>query len=114
MEPQGPRYRTDKNFVEYAGWSLIYGVRSSTGIQIFDVRFNEQRISYEISLQEAIAIYGGDTHAAMQTKYIDSGWAMGVSTHQLAPGIDCPEIANFIDPYHYYDKDKPERYRKYR
>lgn len=111
VEPQGPRYRTDQNFVEYAGWSFIYGVRSSTGIQIFDLRFNGERIAYEVSLQEAIAIYTGDTPAAMQTKYIDSGWAMGVSTHELAPGIDCPEIATFIDLYHYYDTDRPKRYR---
>lgn len=65
-EPQGPRYRTDQNFVEYAGWSFIYGVRSSTGIQIFDLRFTKERIAYEISLQEAIAFYAGDTPASMQ------------------------------------------------
>lgn len=111
VEPQGPRYRTDQNFVEYAGWSFAYGVRSSTGIQIFDLRFNGERIAYEVSLQEAIAFYAGDTPAAMQTKYIDSGWAMGVSTHELAPGIDCPEIATFVDLYHYYDTDRPKRYK---
>ncbi|XP_003979043.1 diamine oxidase [copper-containing] [Takifugu rubripes] len=111
VEPQGPRYRTDQNFVEYAGWSFAYRVRSLSGIQVFDLRYNGERIAYEISLQEAIAIYAGDTPAAMQTKYIDSGWAMGVSTHELAPGIDCPEIATFIDLYHYYDTDKPKRYR---
>lgn len=111
VEPQGTRYRIDQNFVEYAGWSFAYGVRSSTGIHIFDLRFNGERIAYEVSLQEAIAVYTGDTPAAMQTKYIDSGWAMGVSTHELAPGIDCPEIATFIDLYHYYDTDKPTRYK---
>lgn len=111
VEPQGRRYRTDQNFVEYAGWSFAYGVRSSTGIHIFDLRFNGERIAYEVSLQEAIAIYSGDTPAAMQTKYIDSGWAMGVSTHELAPGIDCPEIATFVDLYHYFDTDSPKRYK---
>lgn len=111
VEPQGPRYRVDQNFVEYAGWSFTYGVRLSTGLHVFDLRFNGERIAYEISLQEAIAIYAGDTPAAMQTRYVDSGWAMGVTTHELAPGIDCPEIATFIDLYHYYDTDKPKRYR---
>lgn len=111
VEPQGPRYRTDQNFVEYAGWSFAYGVRSSTGIQLFDLRFRGERIAYEVSLQEAIAVYSGDTPAAMQTKYIDSGWAMGVSTHELAPGIDCPDIATFVDLYHYFDTDRPKRYK---
>lgn len=111
VEPQGPRYRVDRNFVEYAGWSFAYRVSSSTGIQIFDLRFNRERIAYEISLQEAISFYSGDTPAGMQTKYIDSGWFMGSSSFELASGIDCPEIASFVDLYHYQDSDKPVRYR---
>ncbi|XP_072536066.1 diamine oxidase [copper-containing] [Salminus brasiliensis] len=111
VEPQGPRYRIDRNFVEYAGWSFAYRVRSSAGLQIFDLRFNGERVAYEIGLQEAIAFYSGDTPAAMQTKYIDAGWAMGTSDYELAPGIDCPEIATFVDMYHFYDTDKPVRYR---
>lgn len=111
VEPQGPRYRIDKNFVEYAGWSFAYRVRSSAGLQVFDLRFNGERIAYEISLQEAIAFYSGDTPAAMQTKYIDAGWAMGSSSFELAPGIDCPEIATFVDLYHFFETDKPVRHR---
>ncbi|KAL4635111.1 amiloride-sensitive amine oxidase copper-containing [Arapaima gigas] len=111
VEPQGHRYRIDGNFVEYSGWSFAYRVRSSAGLQIFDLRFNGERIAYEISLQEAIAFYSGHTPAAMQTKYIDAGWAMGTVDFELAPGIDCPEIATYVDLYHYYDTDKPVRYK---
>ncbi|XP_029942692.1 LOW QUALITY PROTEIN: amiloride-sensitive amine oxidase [copper-containing]-like [Salarias fasciatus] len=111
VEPQGRRYHIDRNFVEYAGWSFAYRVRSTAGLQVFDLRFNGERIAYEISLQEAIAFYAGDTPAAMQTKYIDAGWAMGTSNYELAPGIDCPEIATFVDLYHFFDTDKPVRYR---
>ncbi|XP_072307306.1 diamine oxidase [copper-containing] [Eucyclogobius newberryi] len=111
VEPQGHRYLLDKNFVEYAGWSFSYRVRSSAGLQVFDLRFNGERIAYEISLQEAIAFYAGDTPAAMQTKYIDAGWAMGASSFELAPGVDCPEIATFIDLYHFFDTDKPVRHK---
>lgn len=111
VEPQGHRYFIDRNFVEYAGWSFAYRVRSSAGLQVFDLRYNGEKIAYEISLQEAIAFYAGDTPAAMQTKYIDAGWAMGTSTFELAPGIDCPEIATFVDLYHYFDTDKPVRHR---
>ncbi|XP_043960230.1 amiloride-sensitive amine oxidase [copper-containing] [Gambusia affinis] len=111
VEPQGHRYAIDRNFVEYAGWSFAYRVRSSAGLQVFDLRFNGERIAYEISLQEAIAFYAGDTPAAMQTKYIDAGWAMGTSTYELAPGIDCPEIATFVDLYHYFDTDKPTHHK---
>lgn len=111
VEPQGRRFQVDGNFVEYAGWSFAYRVRSSAGLQIFDLCFNGERIAYEIALQEAIAFYSGDSPAAMQTKYIDAGWAMGTSDFELSPGIDCPEIAHFVDLYHYYDTEKPVRYR---
>ncbi|XP_034279386.1 amiloride-sensitive amine oxidase [copper-containing] [Pantherophis guttatus] len=109
-EPQGCHYSVHGNLVEYSGWSLAFRLRTSTGLQLFDVRFNGESIAYEVSVQEAIAFYGGNSPAAMQTKYIDVGWGMGSVTHELAPGIDCPETATFIDAYHHYDADAPVRY----
>lgn len=109
-EPQGHQYSVRGNLLEYSGWSLAFRLRTSTGLQLFDVRFNGERIAYELSVQEAIAFYGGNTPAAMQTKYIDVGWGMGSVTHELAPGIDCPEVATFLDAYHHYDADGPVRY----
>ncbi|XP_039225789.1 amiloride-sensitive amine oxidase [copper-containing] [Crotalus tigris] len=109
-EPQGRQYSVSGNLVKYAGWSLAFRLRTSTGLQLFDVRFNGERVAYELSVQEAIAFYGGNSPAAMQTKYIDVGWGMGSVTHELAPGIDCPESATFLDAYHHYDADGPVRY----
>lgn len=109
-EPSGHRYSVRGNLVEYSGWSLAFRLRSSTGLQVFDVRFNGERIAYELSVQEAIAFYGGSSPATMQTKYIDDGYLMGSLTHELAPGIDCPEAATFLDAYHMQDADGPVRY----
>nr|XP_014348122.1 PREDICTED: amiloride-sensitive amine oxidase [copper-containing] [Latimeria chalumnae] len=109
FEPQGKRYRVDGNYVQYTGWSFAFRVRSSAGIQLFDIKFNDERIAYEIALQEAIAFYGGNTPAGMQTKYIDAGWGMGIVGYELAKGIDCPEIATYLDTYNFYDTDKPVR-----
>ncbi|KAM6451449.1 diamine oxidase [copper-containing] isoform 1-T2 [Liasis olivaceus] len=109
-ETHGHQYYVRGNLLEYSGWSLAFRLRSSTGLQLFDVRFNGERIAYELSVQEAIAFYGGNSPAAMQTKYIDVGWGMGSVTHELAPGIDCPEVATFLDVYHHYDADGPVRY----
>uniref|UniRef100_A0A6J0U4Y1 Amine oxidase n=1 Tax=Pogona vitticeps TaxID=103695 RepID=A0A6J0U4Y1_9SAUR len=111
-ETQGHRYTVRGNLVEYSGWSLAFRLRTSTGLQLFDVRFNGERIAYEVSVQEAVAFYGGNTPAAMQTKYIDVGWGMGSVTHELAPGVDCPEVATFLDVYHQYDAPGPVRYRR--
>ncbi|XP_062977670.1 amiloride-sensitive amine oxidase [copper-containing] [Elgaria multicarinata webbii] len=109
-ETQGRHFHLQGSLLEYSGWSLAFRLRSSTGLQLFDVRFNGERIAYELSIQEAIAFYGGNSPAAMQTKYIDVGWGMGAVTHELAPGIDCPEVAAFVDAYHQYDADGPVRF----
>uniref|UniRef100_A0A8V5G4C9 Amine oxidase n=1 Tax=Melopsittacus undulatus TaxID=13146 RepID=A0A8V5G4C9_MELUD len=109
-EPQGRRYRVRGNQLEYGGWSLAFRLRSSAGLQLFNLRFNGERVAYEVSVQEAIAFYGGHTPAAMQTKYMDAGWGMGAVTYELARGIDCPEVATYLDVHHFYDADGPVRF----
>ncbi|NWY67851.1 AOC1 oxidase, partial [Erithacus rubecula] len=109
-EPQGRRYRLRGNRLEYGGWSLAFRLRSSAGLQLFDVRFGGERLAYELSVQEAIAFYGGHSPAAMQTKYMDAGWAMGASSYELARGVDCPESATFLDAHHMLDADGPVRF----
>ncbi|NWR26126.1 AOC1 oxidase, partial [Emberiza fucata] len=111
-EPQGRRYRLRGNRLEYGGWSLAFRLRSSAGLQLFDVRFDGERVAYELSVQEAIAFYGGHSPAAMQTKYMDAGWAMGASGYELARGVDCPETAAFLDAHHLLDADGPVRFRR--
>ncbi|CAH2281643.1 amiloride-sensitive amine oxidase [copper-containing] [Pelobates cultripes] len=108
-EPQGKRYKVLGNYVEYTGWSFAFRPRTSSGLQFFDIQYNNERIVYELSLQEAISFYSGSTPGVMQTKYIDSGWGMGSTNYELAKGIDCPEIATYLDVYHFYDTDKPIR-----
>ncbi|XP_070281049.1 diamine oxidase [copper-containing]-like [Myotis yumanensis] len=110
VQPQGPRYRLEGNAVLYGGWSFAFRLRSTTGLQVLNVHFGGERIAYEVSLQDAASLYGGQTPAGMQTKYIDVGWGLGTVTHELAPGIDCPETATFLDAVHYYDADDPVHY----
>uniref|UniRef100_G1Q6A9 Amine oxidase n=2 Tax=Myotis lucifugus TaxID=59463 RepID=G1Q6A9_MYOLU len=110
VQPQGPRYRLEGNAVLYGGWSFAFRLRSSTGLQVLNVHFGGERIAYEVSLQDAVSLYGGHTPVGMQTKYIDVGWGLGTVTHELAPGIDCPETATFLDALHYFDADDPVHY----
>ncbi|KAM9592743.1 diamine oxidase [copper-containing] [Trichechus inunguis] len=110
VQPEGHRYQLEGNAVLYGDWSFAFRLRSSSGLQILDVRFGGERVAYEVSVQEAAALYGGHTPAGMQTKYMDMGWGMGSVTHELAPGIDCPETATFLHALHYYDADGPVYY----
>ncbi|NWJ03367.1 AOC1 oxidase, partial [Crypturellus undulatus] len=111
-EPQGRRYHLRGNHLEYGGWSLAFRLRSSAGLQLFDLRFNGERVAYELSVQEAAAFYGGHSPAGMQTKFLDAGWGMGSVTYELARGIDCPEVATYVDVHHLYDADGPVRFAR--
>ena len=59
VEPDGKRYTVSGRHVEYMTWSFDFRLRSSTGVQLFDISFDGQRIVYELSLQEAAAFYSG-------------------------------------------------------
>ncbi|XP_022369860.1 amiloride-sensitive amine oxidase [copper-containing] [Enhydra lutris kenyoni] len=110
VQPEGRRYRLEGSTVLYGGWSVSFRLRSSSGLQVLNVLFGGERVAYEVSVQEAVALYGGHTPAGMQTNYIDVGWGLGSVTHELAPGIDCPDTATFLDALHHYDADDPVRY----
>ncbi|KAM5255405.1 diamine oxidase [copper-containing] [Ctenodactylus gundi] len=110
VQPHGARYQLEGNAVLYAGWRFAFRLRSSSGLQVFHVNFGGERVAYEVSVQEAAALYGGHSPAGMQTRYMDVGWGLGAVTHELAPGIDCPDTATFLDAVHYYDADEPVRY----
>ncbi|XP_060638785.2 diamine oxidase [copper-containing] [Anolis sagrei] len=97
------------NRVSYRGWRFSFRLRSSSGPQLLDVRFGGSRVAYEVSVQEALAFYGGASPAAMQTRFVDAGWGMGAATHELAPSVDCPPGAAFVDAHHLYNSAGPLR-----
>ncbi|XP_029189389.2 amiloride-sensitive amine oxidase [copper-containing]-like [Acropora millepora] len=111
VEPDGKRYTVSGRHVEYMKWSFDFRSRSSTGLQVFDIRFDGQRIVYELSLQEAAAFYSGWSPMQMQTDYLDTAWGMGSSKFELVRGTDCPDTATFFDTIHFVDAIDPVKYR---
>ncbi|KAJ7025764.1 amine oxidase catalytic domain-containing protein [Mycena alexandri] len=57
----GPRYRVDKDnqWVSWMGWSFYLSFARDMGMSLWDVRFRGERILYEVSPQEALAVYSG-------------------------------------------------------
>ena len=111
VEPDGKRYTVSGHNVEYMKWSFDFRSRSSSGLQLFDIRFDGQRIVYELSLQEAAAFYSGWSPMQMQTDYLDTAWGMGSSKFELVPGVDCPNTATFFDTLHFVSATNPAKYR---
>ena len=111
VEPDGKRYTISGHHVEYLKWSFDFRSRSSSGVQLFDIKFDGQRIVYELSLQEAAAFYSGWSPMQMSTEYLDAAWGMGSSKFELVPGVDCPSTATFLDAVHFVDSSEPATYR---
>ncbi|XP_076852139.1 primary amine oxidase, liver isozyme-like [Brachyhypopomus gauderio] len=108
---QGKRFSVKKNQVIYLDWNFAFGLSSLTGMRVFDIRFKGERIAYELSVQEAMSVYGSVTPGMILTKFLDSSFGIGRFAHELVRGIDCPYLATYIDVYRYIDTNVTQRFR---
>ena len=99
-EPDGKRYTVKGRHVSYMSWSFDLRMDSYSGMQLYDIRFNGDRIIYELSLQEAAATYGGYYPNPSWNNYLDSNWALGTASWELVRGVDCPSTATFFNVVH--------------
>ena len=110
-EPDGKRYSVKGRHVSYMSWSFDFRMDSYSGMQVYDIRFNGERIIYELSLQEAAATYGGYYPNPSWDNYLDSNWALGTSSWEMVRGIDCPTTATFFDLVHMTWTGQPLTFR---
>ncbi|THH32251.1 hypothetical protein EUX98_g1956 [Antrodiella citrinella] len=94
----GLRFRVDRarQYISWMGWGLYLGFDRDMGMSLWDVRFKNERILYELSPQEAIAQYAGNDPTQTTTAWLDRYFGMGGFTHDLLPGYDCPHEAVFL------------------
>ncbi|OXB55284.1 hypothetical protein ASZ78_014078 [Callipepla squamata] len=96
-EPQGPRYSVRSNHVIFQAWSFAFGMSVMTGIRLFDIQYNGERVVYEMSVQEALSVYGSNCPGGMSTRYMDSSFGIGRYASPLVRGVDCPYTATYVD-----------------
>lgn len=85
------------NRVEYMNWAFTFRISPNVGLQLFDVRFQNERVLYELSMQEIAVLYTGHSPAASMLYFADSAGLFGTRSRGLMPGVDCPEYATFVD-----------------
>ena len=96
VEPDGPRYTIKNRHIEYMQWDFDIRMSTLSGPQIYDIRFNGERIVYEIGLQDVGVFYSGHDYMQRMANYMDGLSALGSQAKPLIPGADCPETATFI------------------
>lgn len=109
--PGGPRYSVRNNHVVSWAWSFAFGVNVNTGMRLFDIRFKGERIIYEISVQDAMSVYGSNCPGGMSTRYMDGSFGIGRFTYPLVRGVDCPYSATYIDTHYLAETQAPEEHK---
>ncbi|NXS61221.1 AOC3 oxidase, partial [Brachypteracias leptosomus] len=107
-EPQGPRYSVRNNRVTFQGWSFAFGMNPNSGPRLFDIRYRGKRIVYELSLQEALALYGSNCPGGMSTRYLDGSFGIGRFAYELVQGLDCPYTATYVDRHYLAESETPK------
>ncbi|CAG9988308.1 unnamed protein product [Clonostachys byssicola] len=107
LEIGGKRYKLDpkQNYVEYMGWSFYATYTKSLGLMFYDIRFNGERILYELSMQEAASQYGGFQPKAASTLFHDTAFSIGADVFPLVEGFDCPFGSTFWN-MSFYDRNQ--------
>lgn len=99
VQPYGPRYKLDREqqYVSYMGWTFYFTSYISGGTFLYDVRFRNESVMYELGLNEALSHYAGDDPLQGGQEFLDAAFGMGRLSFQLVPGYDCPAYADYVD-----------------
>ncbi|XP_060059431.1 membrane primary amine oxidase isoform X2 [Erinaceus europaeus] len=111
FHPQGPRFSVQGSQVASSLWTFSFGLGAFSGPRILDIRFKGERLAYEISLQEVVTIYGGNSPSAMVNHFIDGSFGMGKYSTPLTRGVDCPYLATYVDWHFLLESQAPKTLR---
>ena len=96
FEPDGKRYSINGRHITYMGWQFHVRISPISGPQLFDIRYNGERIVYELSLQEIGVFYSAHNPAHRFSDFADSVAMIGTRSRTLVTGADCPAHATYL------------------
>ncbi|TLD26778.1 hypothetical protein PspLS_05308 [Pyricularia sp. CBS 133598] len=90
VAPTGCRFSLEKEqrYVEWMGFSFFLGFTRDAGTSLHDIRFEGERILYEIQLQEALSHYAGNDPVHSMSSFLDTFYGFGQYAVPLVPGFD--------------------------
>ena len=89
------RISTTVDFTFYVSFT------KDAGLQLHDIKFQGERIVYEVGLQEAMAHYASQDPLHANSAYLDTSYGIGTSTWELVDGFDCPSYATYLNTSFY-------------
>lgn len=95
-EPTGPRFKISGHDISWLGWTFSATSSTLRGPSIFNVRFLNQRILYENSLNDIALVYSADDPGKDNVVYNDAEYGIGNARTPIM-GTDCPEHATLLN-----------------
>lgn len=83
-----------QNYISWKGFEFYMAFSAATGLTLYDIRFQGERVLYELGLQEALSQYAGIDPVQGAAKYLDSFWGMGETMFELVPGTFHSDTVN--------------------
>ena len=84
------------------GFSFYLGFTRDRGLDLHNIKYNGERIIYELGFQEALAHYAAASDPFQASNaYLDSEFGMGQTSWQLVSGFDCPAYATYLNSSYY-------------
>ncbi|KAL5004063.1 hypothetical protein ScPMuIL_017519 [Solemya velum] len=96
-EESGKRYKISGQHVRYFKWQFSWTMSLARGPVLFDVRFDLERIIYELGLSEIGLAYMGSSPAFSGTASAYTSTGLGSKSSGLIPGVDCPGDAVILN-----------------
>ncbi|THU91038.1 amine oxidase catalytic domain-containing protein [Dendrothele bispora CBS 962.96] len=94
----GLRFRVDRDrqYVSWMGWGMYLGFDRDMGLSLWDIRFKDERLIYQLAPQEAVTQYSGTDPMQTTSAYLDRFFGMGSDVRDLLPGYDCPQESVYL------------------
>ncbi|GAA6039389.1 hypothetical protein JCM8097_002830 [Rhodosporidiobolus ruineniae] len=95
IAPGGQRFAIDHDaqYVEWMDYTFMYSFKRDTGLRLWNIKYKNESLLYELGLNEALAHYGGNDPVQSGTAYLDTWYGFGPYAFSLIEGYDCPSYA---------------------
>ncbi|CAG8137454.1 unnamed protein product [Penicillium salamii] len=101
VQPEGPSFKTQGNFIEWEKWSMHIGFNYREGLTLHDVRYDNRSLFYRISLAEMFVPYSDPRTPYPRKAAFDLGNdGAGINANNLRLGCDCLGHIKYFDGWH--------------
>ncbi|XP_073525662.1 uncharacterized protein [Phyllobates terribilis] len=105
IQPEGPSFRVNGNFVEWQKWSFRVGFTPREGLVIHSVAYVDgsrgwRSVAHRLSFVEMVVPYGDPNDPHYRKNAFDAGEdGLGKNAHSLKKGCDCLGYIKYFDAH---------------